>query len=1214
MFDTLTTTRSVTAPTASKAGLFFELQYDTSTTLHPTLIGGKVLDHRLERSRVASVPPGERNFHVLYYLLAGTSPAEKEHLGLDLGASITTGAGNRTSVGGNSKRWRYLGHPSQLKVGINDAEGFQHFKTALRKLEFPRDEIAHMCEILAAILHIGQLEFMTSQSTTPAPDESGGYGHEGGEEITVVKNKDTLSAIAAFLGVGERTLEQSLGYKTKILHRERVTVMLDPKGARDNADELARTLYSLLVALIMEKINERTCAVEDSVANTMSIVDFPGFAQTSSTGSVLDQLLNNAATESMYNFCLQSFFERKADLLETEEVQVPATSYFDNSDAVKGLLKPGNGLLSILDDQMRRGKTDSQLLESLRRRFENKNPAIEVGNAMVTLPGNNFATQNTAAGFIIKHFAGEVEYPVDGLLEENGEIISGDLMNLVNSSSSSFVADLFGQEALNKIVHPRDRNAVTQASVASKPSRMPSMARRGTNKEQLDRAASQRMEDDKFGDDGGRNFSQTTKPNDAQQGASAQFLTALDNISKSLTAPNTNPYFFFCLKPNDRRIANQFDSKCVRTQVQTLGIAEISQRLKNADFSIFMPFGEFLGTAEGEVSVVGSEREKAEMILDDKSWPSNEARVGSTGVFLSERCWRQIANVTDIDEAPPYGDGNVYGDSSMQDMDKKGFSESKVQLLTPGSGHYYDDKTAGYFGSRDLDAKSDAGVSAFREGDMFRNLETREQLAEKGNDGRVTEIEQKPVSGERIRWLTVVYLFTWWVPDFAIRLIGGKTRKDVRIAWREKLAINMIIWLSCLFVIFFMIGFPRIICPTQHVFSIQELSGYNGKDNPNSYAAIRGVVIDLGKFAPVHYPTIIPVEALEKYAGTDATNLFPIQVSAMCQGVNASGIDQAVQLNYQSFNYTGQSDLVSSTDLNAQYHDFRYATNDTRPEWFIEQLIYLSGTFWKGNVGYSPKYLKQLANTQNSIAYMNGRVYDLTEYVAGGRQPQYPPGTKPPSVQPNSNFMDQNVVDLFQQRSGQDVSQYWTALDIDSALRERMQVCLDNLFYVGNLDTRGSAQCLFAKYILLAVSMLLVSVIAFKFLAALQFGKKSTPENLDKFVICTVPAYTEDEETLRRAIDSAARMRYDDKRKLLFIVCDGMIIGQGNDRPTPRIVLDILGVPETVDPEPLSFESLGEGLKQHNMGKVYSGLYEVQGHIVPFIVVVKVGKPSEVSR
>jgi chitin synthase len=244
---------------------------------------------------------------------------------------------------------------------------------------------------------------------------------------------------------------------------------------------------------------------------------------------------------------------------------------------------------------------------------------------------------------------------------------------------------------------------------------------------------------------------------------------------------------------------------------------------------------------------------------------------------------------------------------------------------------------------------------------------------------------------------------------------------------------------------------------------------------------------------------------------------------------------------------------------------------------------------------------------------MHNKVYDLTGYIAGGRTPQYGTHDKP-DTPPNSNFMDNRVVQLFQNGAGTDISKYWDNLDIDPTLKSRMQVCLDNLFYVGNVDTRSSTQCLFAKYILLAISILLCTVIGVKFLAALQFGKKNLPENLDKFVICTVPAYTEDEESLRRAIDSAARMRYDDKRKLLFIICDGMIVGQGNDRPTPRIVLDILGVSESIDPEPLSFESLGEGQKQHNMGKIYSGLYEVQGHIVPFIVVVKVGKPSEVQK
>ena len=107
---------------------------------------------------------------------------------------------------------------------------------------------------------------------------------------------------------------------------------------------------------------------------------------------------------------------------------------------------------------------------------------------------------------------------------------------------------------------------------------------------------------------------------------------------------------------------------------------------------------------------------------------------------------------------------------------------------------------------------------------------------------------------------------------------------------------------------------------------------------------------------------------------------------------------------------------------------------------------------------------------------------------------------------------------------------------------------------------------------------------------------------LDKFVICQVPCYTEGEDSLRRTIDSLAALNYDDKRKLLFLICDGNIIGSGNDRTTPRIVLDILGVDPKLDPEPLLFKSIGEGSRQLNYGKVYSGLYEFEGHVVPYVL------------
>jgi chitin synthase len=121
----------------------------------------------------------------------------------------------------------------------------------------------------------------------------------------------------------------------------------------------------------------------------------------------------------------------------------------------------------------------------------------------------------------------------------------------------------------------------------------------------------------------------------------------------------------------------------------------------------------------------------------------------------------------------------------------------------------------------------------------------------------------------------------------------------------------------------------------------------------------------------------------------------------------------------------------------------------------------------------------------------------------------------------------------------------------------------------------------------------------FVVLAALQLGPKRSPELQDKFVLCQVPCYTEGEDSLRRTIDSLAALNYDDKRKLIFIICDGNIIGSGNDRTTPRIVLDILGIDPKLDPEPLLFKSIGEGSKALNYGKVYSGLYEFEGHVVP---------------
>jgi chitin synthase len=172
---------------------------------------------------------------------------------------------------------------------------------------------------------------------------------------------------------------------------------------------------------------------------------------------------------------------------------------------------------------------------------------------------------------------------------------------------------------------------------------------------------------------------------------------------------------------------------------------------------------------------------------------------------------------------------------------------------------------------------------------------------------------------------------------------------------------------------------------------------------------------------------------------------------------------------------------------------------------------------------------------------------------------------------------------------------------------------MDGMLFTGVVDNRNSPQCQFSNWMLLVSTAILVAIIGVKFFAALQFSSRTTPEEHDKFVICCIPCYTEGVESLTKTFESFALSRYDAKRKLMFIIADGMITGAGNDMPTPNIVLKVLGW-QGEDPEAQLFQSLAEGSKRFNMAKVYSGLYHVDGAYVPYIVVVKVGNVLETTK
>ncbi len=170
---------------------------------------------------------------------------------------------------------------------------------------------------------------------------------------------------------------------------------------------------------------------------------------------------------------------------------------------------------------------------------------------------------------------------------------------------------------------------------------------------------------------------------------------------------------------------------------------------------------------------------------------------------------------------------------------------------------------------------------------MFQN--TRKVQAEK--DPLPGDILQNEVAEEvhdtsaRRRWLALVWLLTWWLPGPILQYVGRMKRMDVRQAWREKLAINLIIWFLCGCSIFVIAVLGYIICPHEYVFSPSELQSHSYNNNPgHTYTEVRGEVFDLTRIMQIHMTTVsvIPQKTVMKYGGLNATSLFPVQVSLTC--------------------------------------------------------------------------------------------------------------------------------------------------------------------------------------------------------------------------------------------------------------------------------------------------------------------------------------------
>jgi chitin synthase len=695
-----------------------------------------------------------------------------------------------------------------------------------------------------------------------------------------------------------------------------------------------------------------------------------------------------------------------------------------------------------------------------------------------------------------------------------------------------------------------------------------------------------------------------------------------------MTVASSRVWFQLAIHPTDsvptstaQDLQSTWQAGVVSRQLREWRLPEwANRRNRSLDFTADFDHTEFfqryhpLGCMEGKDGI--------QSWVLQRGWSNGEVVVGVERVWVREGTWweaeSQLDQKTQDFSASPNMMGGMIGAAGMESGYPAPYQASTSSFFPPlpeqQQAVQNPFQSSASLAPRSMaDAKSLAPTTATvptqpqGPGDYGLGLKGDENKgityydAESGGNAIVTE---SPINASRRMWIAFVWAMTFWIPSPVLTWVGRMKRPDVRMAWREKVVLFLLIILLNGAIVFYIVAFGKLLCPNKDkVWDRVQVSQHQGEDD--YFVSHRGVVYDLTSFWKKQHSDSNTESTRDRMMEMAGANMDPyimpplyLACSRLIDGNNPRNRQLFLTPNDTLTNSFATHKSGSQTNL----ADSKALSSET---WYIDVFIPAIKEFRKGDLVWDSKQIKDEGEDQDHMWFTMGNdVYDLTDYF------------KTLDMMNNLdeyNFLDKKLTDLVKSKAGTDLTEDYNNLLSPEAQAFNMQ-CLKNQFYVGKTDFRKTPRCQVNDYILLAVTILLCSVIVIKFLAALQLGSRKRPANQDKFVICQVPAYTEGEDHLRKGLDSLTALAYDNKRKLICVICDGMIVGGGNDRPTPKIVLDILGVDPKVDPPALPFWSVGEGSEQLNYGKVYSGLYEFEGNVVPYIVVVKMGKESEQQK
>ena len=526
---------------SSRFGKFIRIEFTRSGQ-----IAGAFIDwYLLEKSRVVKLNSNERSYHVFYQLLRGADRRMKEDFMIaDLGVEdfIYTRDGN------------------DIIAGVSDVDEWNSLLEAFHVMGFSENEQRSVLCTVAAVLLLGNITVMKESMRA--------------DQATLTDDAYVQAEkVCRLLGIALDPFVQGLLHPKVKAGREWVEKAQTPEQVRSSLDALSKGIYERafgdLVCRINRQLDRTGMGLDDSYfIGVLDIAGFEIFEENS-----FEQLCINYTNEKLQQFFNHHMFVLEQEEYAREQIEWKFIDFGKDLQPTIDLIELPNpiGVFSCLDeDSVMPKATDKSFTEKMHSLWDRKTP--------------KYRPSRLAQGFILTHYAAEVEYSKVGWLEKHKAPLNDNITRLLASSSDKHIATLF-----TDCSDPDEDAGATRSRV----------------KKGLFRTVAQRHKEQ---------------------------LSSLMNQLHS-----THPHFVRCILPNHRKRPKQFSAPLVLDQLRCNGVLE-GIRIARTGFPNRLPFTEFRQRYEVLCRNMPKgylEGRTAAQIMLDKLYLDNALyRVGLTKVFF----------------------------------------------------------------------------------------------------------------------------------------------------------------------------------------------------------------------------------------------------------------------------------------------------------------------------------------------------------------------------------------------------------------------------------------------------------------------------------------------------------------------------------------------------------------------------------------------------